>query len=233
VKYISLEVFDLPDAWFQSLYKCYTEGEIFIVDHGSETGETKTICLSLKVLHPNLKPLLHEKAPCDMNYITKQYLPYLITPTKQPGEDYTYGERMYMKIIDETEGSRLISFIDWVIEGLKKYPYCRHYAIPIKRPEDYSLKHPPCLCLVDFQIDNDEFNMKQLHMILYFRSWDIYAGMPANLAALAMLQEYIASQLNVKVGHLIAFSKNAHIYKRCYNFVEQVLYPKHERKRIL
>ena len=46
----------------------------------------------------------------------------------------------------------------------------------------------------------------------YFRSWDLWGGFPANLAAIAVLQKYMADEIGVGIGPMIASSKGLHIY---------------------
>ncbi|MDY7032918.1 MAG: thymidylate synthase, partial [Thermodesulfobacteriota bacterium] len=46
----------------------------------------------------------------------------------------------------------------------------------------------------------------------YFRSWDLWGGFPANLAAIAVLQKYMADEIGIENGPIIASSKGLHIY---------------------
>ncbi len=60
---------------------------------------------------------------------------------------------------------------------------------------------------IDTRIRDDKLNF-----IVYFRSWDLWAGFPSNLAALQLLKEYMASEIGVNDGELIASSKGLHLY---------------------
>ena len=42
---------------------------------------------------PKIPEQYNMPAPVEEGYV-EQYLPYLMTGEKQPGEDYTYGERL-------------------------------------------------------------------------------------------------------------------------------------------
>ena len=53
----------------------------------------------------------------------------------------------------------------------------------------------------------------KLHFVLYFRSWDLWAGFPANLAGIQLLKEYMARQIGVEDGEIIAVSKGLHLYE--------------------
>ena len=52
----------------------------------------------------------------------------------------------------------------------------------------------------------------KLHFMIYFRSWDMWSGMPANLGAIQMLKEYMAQEIGVEDGEIIAASKGLHLY---------------------
>ena len=73
--------------------------------------------------------------------------------------------------------------------------------------ESIILSDPPCLRGIDTRVQNG-----QLHFILYFRSWDLWAGLPSNLAAIQLMKEYVASEIGVEDGELIALSKGLHLY---------------------
>ncbi len=70
------------------------------------------------------------------------------------------------------------------------------------------LSDPPCLRAIDTRIRDG-----RLHFIVYFRSWDLWAGFPSNLAAIQLLKEYMASEIGVDDGELIASSKGLHLYE--------------------
>ncbi|MQY73647.1 MAG: thymidylate synthase, partial [Dehalococcoidia bacterium] len=53
----------------------------------------------------------------------------------------------------------------------------------------------------------------RLNFVVYFRSWDLWAGFPSNLAAIQLLKEYMASEIGVEDGEIIAMSKGLHLYE--------------------
>jgi len=63
----------------------------------------------------------------------------------------------------------------------------------------------------------------KLHMYVYFRSWDLWAGFPSNLAAIQLMKEYIVSELGVEDGELIAYSKGLHIYSHDWKVANMLL----------
>lgn len=52
----------------------------------------------------------------------------------------------------------------------------------------------------------------ELTFVVYFRSWDLWAGLPANLAGIEYLQKYMADAIGVEQGDFIVESKGLHLY---------------------
>jgi thymidylate synthase len=70
------------------------------------------------------------------------------------------------------------------------------------------LDDPPCLRQVDTRV-----RYGKLHFFVYFRSWDLWGGFPANLAGLQLMKEFMASEIGVEDGEIIAVSKGLHLYE--------------------
>jgi thymidylate synthase len=96
-----------------------------------------------------------------------------------------------------------------------------------KYGENNKKSEPPCLSLIDTEILEN-----RMHFTCYFRSWDAYGGLPANIAGLQLFNEAFVNEINergnmcLKTGKLIFHSKNCHIYQRQYNLVKDLLEPK-------
>ena len=86
------------------------------------------------------------------------------------------------------------------------------------------LSDPPCLRAIDTRI-----RYGKLHFVVYFRSWDLWAGFPSNLAAIQLLKEYMASEIGVDDGELIAVSKGLHLYDHSWQVAEMTAYPDQPR----
>lgn len=214
MKHIHIEAFDIPDAWVQVVQKIYGEGEIFDIERGSEITRTKKIALSLDIENPENRPLVHKDAPFSADYVESYALEYLFIGEKHKSEEYTYGERL-RKPVDQ---------IEKVIERYKKFKGDRQNTMVIRHPEDIDSPDPPCLTVLDTEILNDK-----LHFIVYFRSWDAFAGFPANLAGLQLLKEYMAERIGIQPGKTIAFSKNIHLYERQFEIAGRLINPRTER----
>jgi thymidylate synthase len=80
-------------------------------------------------------------------------------------------------------------------------------VLQVAQPDDMLLQDPPCLRHIDTRIQDGK-----LHFYPYFRSWDLWSGLPANLGGIQLLKEYVASEIGVEDGEIIAASKGLHIY---------------------
>ena len=80
------------------------------------------------------------------------------------------------------------------------------------------LADPPCLRMIDTRVREGRLNF-----IVYFRSWDLWAGFPSNLAAIQLLKEYIAGEIGVEDGELVAMSKGLHLYEYAWELAKAVV----------
>lgn len=227
MNHIKISAFDCPDAWYKTLNVIWNKDDIFEVCYGSEYAKTKKLNLSIEIDKPETRPLVDDKAPCDMKYVQWYALKYLWSGIIED-ETYTYG-------------SRLRKPIDQIEEAIKRYleePADRQITLVVRLPEDI-MKHindrkhePPCLSLIDTEVLEGK-----LHLTCYFRSWDAYAGLPANIAGIQLFNEAFVSEinsrgnLNLKTGKLVFHSKNCHLYERQFNLVEDLLKPKNDSRR--
>jgi len=191
MRYEHIKAFDIPDGWYKTLEAIWTKGDPFYVGYGSEVTETRKLNLTLEIENPHTRPLIADKAPCDMKYVTSYALQYLWLGEKAEGETYTYGGRL-REPMDQVE---------LAIQRLVDEPRDRQVVLLIRRPEDLrkelaGMKHePPCLTILDLEILEDK-----LHTTGYFRSWDGYAGLPANLAGVQIFLEAFVAEVNRRSG---------------------------------
>jgi len=178
--------------------------------------------------------------PVELGYVyggegySRSYVEYVMTATKEPGESYTYGERLTMypltgdkavwwnkrdqeivdlreidgKILFEKGGVIFLNQIEWIIDTYKKGGHRNNQMVlQVAHPSDCVLLDPPCLRSIDTRIQDG-----RLHFFVYFRSWDLWGGLPANLAGIQTLKEYMASEIGVDDGEMIVESKGLHLY---------------------
>lgn len=196
-----IEAKTLPEAWFLCVKKCMEEGYEYTIDKGSFAGQKRKEfdLVSVRVEYPGSRPLVPDTPqgvppPTTMDYV-EGYLPYLMTGVKQEGEFYTYGEDIDIQLPE-------------VIKRYKEGGYeTNQLCITIGSSRSMFLEHSQCLRLIDTRV-----RYGKLHFVVYFRSWDLWAGFPANLAAIQILKEYLASEIGVEDGELFAFSKGLHLY---------------------
>jgi thymidylate synthase len=233
MKHVKITAFDLPDAWYQALKQIWHEGEDFAVRYGSETTETKKLDVTLEVLHPENRPLVHEKASCDMTYVMSYFMEYLWFGEKKPDETYTYSSRLRTPV-DQIEAA-----IDRYVDEL----FDRQVTMVVRIPQDILKEHegrrhePPCLTILDTEVVRDQSDGKlKLTLTGYWRSWDAFGALPANLAGLQLFTEAFVKELNAKglsrhgnkweevySGKMIMHSKNCHVYQRQFSLVQDLL----------
>jgi len=190
-------------------------------------------------LVPQIEPHYNIPNPVSDDYLD-QYLPYLMTGCLKENEAYTYGQRLtrfpidisvfpesYSKemkgividSIDELKEKKIIFFddefdkwclnqIELVIWTYKNKGYRNNQMVlQVGGPTDILLIDPPCLRHIDTRVQDDK-----LHFFPYFRSWDLWNGFPANLGAIQLLKEYMAGEIGIESGEIVATSKGLHIY---------------------
>lgn len=200
---------DLAEAWFLCLRKTLTEGYEYKVERGSYAGQYRKELdyVVVQVRHPGTRPLVPDvpqgvPPPTSMEYV-ESYLPYLMTAHKAEGEQYTYGQYLEKQIAE-------------VIRMYKKDGYNTNQAfMSVGNEQSILLSDPPCLRGIDTRIRDG-----RLHFFAYFRSWDLWAGFPSNLAAIQLLKEYMSSEIGVEDGELIASSKGLHLYQYAWDLAK-------------
>ena len=196
-----IEARDLSEAWFLCLRRTLAEGHEYTISRGSYAGQRRKE-LDLAVVHvsnPGTLPLVPDvpqgvPPPTSMEYI-ESYLPYLMTSQRAEGEQYTYGQYLEPQIAE-------------VIRMYKEDGFNTNQAyMAVGDAQSIFLKDPPCLRGIDTRILQG-----RLHFVAYFRSWDLWAGFPSNLAAMQLLKEYMGQEIGVEDGEIIAMSKGMHLY---------------------
>jgi thymidylate synthase len=191
-------------------------------------------------LLPDIPPACGIPNPVEESYIyggegyERSYVEYLMTGAKAEGESYTYGERLTRapltghkldwwreqnteiidfrevdgKMVFEEKGQLYLNQIEWAIHTYKNYGYRNNQMVlQVAHPTDMTLLDPPCLRSIDTRIQEEA-----LHFIVYFRSWDLWGGLPANLAGIQNLKQYMADEIGVADGQMIVESKGLHLY---------------------
>ena len=202
---------DLSEAWFLCLGKTLTDGYEYKIERGSYAGQRRKELdfVVIQIRHPGTRPLIPDvpqgvPSPTSMEYI-ESYLPYLMTAHKGEEEQYTYGQYLETQITE-------------VIRMYKEDGYNTNQAfMAVGNEHSIFLSDPPCLRGIDTRIRDNRLNF-----IVYFRSWDLWAGFPSNLAAIQLLKEYMAGEIGVNDGELIALSKGLHLYEYSWELAQVI-----------
>jgi len=192
---------DLPEAWFLCLRKVLTQGREYIIERGSYVGNRRKELdfIVLQVRHPERRPIIPDvppgvPPPSSMEYV-ENYLQYLITSFKADTEQYTYGEDLEPQIHE-------------IIRIYREDGHNTNQGfMAVGSRDSVKLTDPPCLRGIDTRVAGGK-----LHFIVYFRSWDLWAGLPSNLAGIQLMKEYMASEIGVEDGEILALSKGLHLY---------------------
>jgi len=197
-----IEARDLSEAWFRCVCKTLTDGYEYKIDRGSYAGQRRKELdfVVIQIRYPGTRPLIPDvpqgvPPPSTMAYV-EEYLPYLMAAHRKEGEQYTYGQYLEKQIAE-------------VIKMYREDGFNTNQAfMAVGDEQSIFLSDPPCLRAIDTRVRHNKLNF-----VVYFRSWDLWAGFPSNLAAIQLLKEYMASEIGVGDGELIALSKGLHLYE--------------------
>jgi len=247
-KIMEINATNLPDAWFQTVYAMIEHGRNFTVDRGSFEGQQRRefdyAIIHIKVpgvgeLLPKLNPVWPLPDPVAAEYLD-DYLPYIMTGEEKVGESYTYGQRICKApfdfinktdenlhvrgnfyhdrdiIIRQSNNEYFLNQMGMMIWTYKNKGHRNNQMVlQVGQPTDMLLKDPPCLRHIDTRIQDGK-----LHFYPYFRSWDLWGGFPANLAAIELMKQYCAAEIGVENGEIIATSKGLHLYDYVWELAE-------------
>jgi len=198
----------IADAWREVMNLCIKNGWDFVVKGGSYQGQIRRQLtdVHIKINEPWHRPLAPILPPgvsgsTDETKIIEYFERYILSDRKTENEQYTYGEFITKQL------ERVIELL------IKAKGNTNQATIAIGDVSTTFLQDPPCLRLVSFKVAE-----KKLYMTVFFRSWDLYAGMPENLGGLQLLKEYVLSiikdHMDVEDGPIIAYSDGIHIYEQ-------------------
>jgi thymidylate synthase len=207
-----IEARDLSEAWFLCLQKTMASGYEYKIDRGSYAGQHRKELglINVRIKNPGTRPLIPDvppgvPPPSTMEYV-ESYLPYLMTSQRAEGEQYTYGQYLEKQIPE-------------VIKMYREQGYNTNQAYMTVGDEDsIQLTDPPCLRGIDTRIRENKLNF-----IVYFRSWDLWAGFPSNMAGIQLMKEYMASEIGIEDGELVGISKSLHVYEYAWELARATL----------
>ena len=208
---------NIEDAWRQTMWLCVRNGHDYTVQRGSYVGQVRRqlASLSITIDEPGRRPLavslpehLGFAPPTDEERIEEYFYNYLYSGEKQRMQDYTYGEFIGPVL------PRVIHMLQNNLEGTNQA------CINIGDEHSILLQDPPCLRLVDFKVVGSKLTLSA-----YFRSWDLFAGLPENLGGLQLLKEYVLGYIScqgILDGPMYIYSSGAHLYEMYFPLVNQL-----------
>ena len=178
-----VEARDLPEAWFLCLRKVLTDGYEYKIDRGSYAGQQR------------------------------KELDFVVVRVRNPGTRPLIAD-VPQGIPPPTSMEYIESYLPYLMTAHKaageQYTYGQYLEEQIPKiikmyKEDGHNTNQAFMAVGD----KDSVSLSEPP----FRSWDLWAGFPSNLAAIQLLKEYMASEIGVADGDIIASSKGLHLYQ--------------------
>lgn len=137
----------------------------------------------------------------DRDFIS-YYIPWYeknIETDRVPG---AYGPRLFP--------SEDASLLDAIIVRLRSKPSSRRAVIPLYRANDLTSpdREVPCTCTLQFLLRDDRLNL-----VVYMRSNDAVYGLPHDIFSFTMMQEIVATSLEVDMGWYRHCVGSLHVYR--------------------
>lgn len=132
-----------------------------------------------------------------IEYYIPKYSKYAELPAGELVVDGAYGPRLF-----GVNGQ-----VPYIIKLLQNKLTTRRAVIQIFDQSDHNNNDVPCTCIIQYLCRDG-----QLHSVVYMRSNDAYRGLPHDIFAFTMLQEYIALSVGLKLGTYTHTVGSLHLY---------------------
>jgi len=205
-----VESYNIDGAWRDLINLCVREGKDFVVKGGSYVGQIRKQLEYVNVIINNpesrpLSPIMPPgiPGPTSDEKIERYFQKYIFCAEKGENEVYTYGEfimaqyNQCAKLLIDSNGNT------------------NQATICVGDKTTTFLEDPPCLRSISFKVVDGKLNV-----CVYFRSWDLYAGLPENLGGIQMLNEMMSIDTGFPTGKIIAFSDGLHLYEQYFGLVD-------------
>lgn len=241
---IAIKAKNLDDLYFKAVISDLEHGRLNKITDGSYSGSYRIEFDNANLIIEN--PLMAPMTPqpragipvsTNMEKVDDYFSKYLISGKLADKEHYTYGAWINGVPTDIElshngipRGGKL-NQLEWCVKHFIKKGYgnnhcyitigcaegLQRYDLPYK--SDAEKGSTECLRGLSLKINDNKLNLT-----CFFRSWDLIAGMPENLAGFAKLMDYTCNMINaykeelkpelpeVNPGMLYANSDGLHIY---------------------
>jgi thymidylate synthase len=232
---IHLTARTLPEAWEQSVLRCWAEGARIKTEYDKPEDPSSRDCIAvLAVTEPYTEPRIHRAFPGgleDLEIYRQEVLfgvhDHWIAPEEGKWQ-YTYHERLFNYKVE----GKAIDQIQYCIDKLSQTPYSRRaQASTWKAWEDAGIHDPACLQRFWFRIIDDA-----LHCNVHMRSNDAFKAAYMNMFAFTELQRWVAGEISknlgreIKVGQYTHIADSYHIYGSYFSEFEGFLQMVEKRK---
>lgn len=211
---------NITDCWHQAAYACWRSGYDYKIEQGSLVGQIRRQLPFFvgEIVNPGKRPLAIQfpegmtlPLPNTEQQIEDYAIRYLLSAEIAKNELYTYGSRL----MEYRYLGGKINPLQILINRLKEFKGSNQYTLEVATPFDITLSDPPCLRVIDFKVVNG-----RLDISVYFRSWDLWCGMPTNLGGLQILNEYVAQEVGIETGKMFMASAGLHLYSMYFDLVK-------------
>ncbi len=208
----------------ETIKEAYTEVVNQLLSQKEMIGNTKELNNCCIIIHnPTTKDLCFGKRKPSLKYLNAE-LNWYWSGDNSCEEIGKYAS-MWLKLTDDGKTSNsaygYILFkkygfnqLEQIIELLKKDKNSRRAVLNISDPtlNRITTKDMQCTMSIQFLVRNNE-----LQETVYMRSNDIYFGFPYDYVFFLSLGEYIAKELNLKLGLYTHHATSLHMYERDFN----------------
>ena len=205
---------------FETANEAYEYLQDAIIQHGTDFGDTKALFnVGFYILNPSDNVITNKERKWNIEYARAEWQWYLTGDRNITKLGKIYGKipPIWIKMADD-EGNVNSNYgyqwkrhyqLEKVITKLKANPSTRQACISIydgKEIHKYNTD-TPCTYAVQFTILDGKLNM-----CVTMRSNDLWYGFCIDQYCFSMLQQLVASRLDMPVGTYYHFAHNLHLY---------------------
>lgn len=230
MKPIHIEAKTIADAWFQLLYNIFDNSYNQQIQKGSFENEQYRLQYpgaAIYIEHPSMDmvPYIPKELgidpPTTEQFNQDYFADYIMNAELAENQTYKYATRILESVTnkDPNDLPRIRTQLYWVQNMLLNTPLTNQAVLEIAKPTDVGECYgkdgkldPPCLRIIDFKVIPMRDGRKVLTVSVYFRSWDLWAGFPVNLAGIEYLKQLVANETGLMNGPMYAYSAGLHIY---------------------
>lgn len=205
----NIKAVDVDHAWVQALR--------LVHDHGQGRTPRGLSCYAhqgpvlITITQPRRRVLANPVRGASLGFMAGEFT-WIFTGSNNLNQIAFYNRNM-AKYSDDgltlwgAYGPRFREQLTIVVNKLKADPFTRQAVMTFWRPNPGETKDTPCTVALMFSRQG-----RFLDLTAVMRSNDLWLGFPYDVFTFTMIQEVIASALNLDVGHYHHFVNDLHYY---------------------